>query len=108
MPEVCDLYGGRPVRRSVRRLPLAGDDALAKARGERARVELVGVVEVAVEAAEGVGVAVGMVAGVEVVVAAAEAEAAEVAAVGAEAAVVAEVEAAVAEEVELVEVVPPQ
>ncbi|CAI5979095.1 unnamed protein product [Closterium sp. NIES-64] len=91
--------------RSVRRLPLAGDAALARARGARARVELAGVVEVAVEAAEGVGVAVGVVAGVEVSVAAAEAEAAEAVAVGAEAAVVAEVEAAVVEEVELVGVV---
>ncbi|CAI5936824.1 unnamed protein product [Closterium sp. NIES-64] len=88
--------------RSVRRLPLAGDAALARARGARARVELAGVVEVAVEAAEGVGVAVGVVAGVKVSVAAMEAEAAEAVAVGAEAAVVAEVEEAVAEEVELV------
>ncbi|CAI5957663.1 unnamed protein product [Closterium sp. NIES-64] len=75
--------------RSVQRLPLAGDAALAKARGARARVELAGAVEVAVEAAEGVGVAVGVVAGVEVSVAAVEAEAAEAAAVLAEAAVVA-------------------
>ncbi|CAI5991995.1 unnamed protein product [Closterium sp. NIES-65] len=90
---------------SVRRLPLAGDAALARARGARARVDLAGVVEVAVEAAEGVGVAVGVVAGVEVSVAAAEAEAAEAVAVGAEAVVVAEVEAAVVEEVELVGVV---
>ncbi|CAI5950144.1 unnamed protein product [Closterium sp. NIES-64] len=92
--------------RSVRRLPLAGDAALARARGARARVELAGVVEVAVEAVEGVGVAVGVVAGVVVVVAAAEAEAAAAVVVGAEAEVVAEVEAAVAEEVELVGVVP--
>ncbi|CAI5947271.1 unnamed protein product [Closterium sp. NIES-65] len=92
--------------RSVRRLPLAGDSALARARGPRARVELAGVVEVAVEAAEGVGMAVGVVAGVVVVVAAAEAEAAAAVAVGAEAAVVAEVETAVAEEVEVVGVVP--
>ncbi|CAI5960597.1 unnamed protein product [Closterium sp. NIES-65] len=94
--------------RSVRRLPLAGDAALARARGARARVELAGVVEVTVEAVEGVGMAVGVVAGVEVVVEAAEAEAAEAVAVGAEAAVVAEVEAAVAEEVELVGVVCPR
>ncbi|CAI5936697.1 unnamed protein product [Closterium sp. NIES-65] len=88
--------------RSVRRLPLVGDAALARARGARARVELAGAVEVAVEAAEGVGVAVGVVAGVEVSVAAVEAEAAEAAAVLAEAAVVAEVEEAVVEEVEVV------
>ncbi|CAI5981831.1 unnamed protein product [Closterium sp. NIES-64] len=88
--------------RSVRRLPLAGDAALAMARGARARVELAGAVEVAVEAAEGVGVAVGVVAGVEVSVAAVEAEAAEAAAVLAEAAVVAEVEKAVVEEVAVV------
>ncbi|CAI5939594.1 unnamed protein product [Closterium sp. NIES-64] len=88
--------------RSVRRLPLAGDAALARAKGARARVELAGVAEVAVEAAEGVGVAVGVVAGVEVSVAAVEAEAAEAVAVGAEAAVVAEVEEAVVEKVELV------
>ncbi|CAI5956346.1 unnamed protein product [Closterium sp. NIES-64] len=88
--------------RSVRRLPLAGDTALARARGARARVELAGAVEVAVEAAEGVGVAVGVVAGVEVSVAAVEAEAAESAAVLAEAAVVAEVEEAVVEEVAVV------
>ncbi|CAI5960972.1 unnamed protein product [Closterium sp. NIES-64] len=91
-----------PADRSVRRLPLAGDAALARARGARARVELAGAVEVAVEAAEGVGVAVGVVAGVEVSVAAVEAEAAEAAAVLAEAAVVAEVEEAVVEEVEVV------
>ncbi|CAI5939550.1 unnamed protein product [Closterium sp. NIES-64] len=84
--------------RSVRRPPLAGDAALARARGARVRVELAGAVEVAVEAAEGVGVAVGVVAGVEVSVAAVEAEAAEAAAVLAEAAVVAEVEEAVDEE----------
>ncbi|CAI5990512.1 unnamed protein product [Closterium sp. NIES-65] len=85
--------------RSVRRLPLARDAALARARGARARVELAGAVEVAVEASEGVGVAVGVVAGVEVSVPAVEAEAAESAAVLAEAAVVAEVEEAVVEEV---------
>ncbi|CAI5971071.1 unnamed protein product [Closterium sp. NIES-64] len=88
--------------RSVRRLPLTGDAALARARGVRARVELAGAVEVAVEAAEGVGVAVGVVAGVEVSVAAVEAVAAEAAAVLAEAAVVAEVEEAVVEEVAVV------
>ncbi|CAI7784956.1 unnamed protein product [Closterium sp. NIES-53] len=83
--------------RSVRRLPLAGDAALVRARGAGALEELAG----AVEAAEGVGVAVGVVAGVEVSVAAVEAEAAAVA-VGAEVAGVAAVEEAVAEEVELV------
>ncbi|CAI5953907.1 unnamed protein product [Closterium sp. NIES-65] len=83
-------------------LPLAGEAALARARGTRARVELAGVVEVAVEAAEGVGVAVGVVAGVEVSVAVVQVEAAEAVAVGAEAAVVAEVEEAVLEEMELV------
>ncbi|CAI5948237.1 unnamed protein product [Closterium sp. NIES-65] len=88
--------------RSVRRLPLAGDAALARARGAGALEELAGAVEAAVEAAEGVGVAVGVVAGVEVSVAAVEAEAAAVA-VGAEmVAEVAAVEEAVAEEVELV------
>ncbi|CAI5989488.1 unnamed protein product [Closterium sp. NIES-64] len=88
--------------RSVWRLPLAGDVALARAREAREQVELAGAVEVAVEAAEGVGVAVGVVAGVEVLVAAVEAEAAEAVAVGAVvAAVEAAVEAAVVEEVEL-------
>ncbi|CAI5949176.1 unnamed protein product, partial [Closterium sp. NIES-65] len=92
--------------RSVRRLPLAGDAALARARGARERVGPVGAVEVEVEAAEGVGVAVEVVAGVEVLVAAVEAgvaaavavvaEVAEVAAVEAEAGAV-EVEAGVAE-----------
>ncbi|CAI6009324.1 unnamed protein product [Closterium sp. NIES-65] len=70
--------------RSVRRLPLAGDAALARARRARARVELAGAVEVEVEAAERVGVAVEVVAGVEVSVAAVEVEAAEAAAVLAE------------------------
>ncbi|CAI5983288.1 unnamed protein product [Closterium sp. NIES-65] len=87
--------------RSVWLLPLAGDTALARARGEGALEELAGAVEAAVEAAEGVGVAAGVVAGVEVSVAAVEAEAAAVA-VGAEVAGVAAVEEAVAEEVELV------
>ncbi|CAI6001019.1 unnamed protein product [Closterium sp. NIES-64] len=86
----------------MRRLPLAVDAALARARGARAREELAGVVEVEVEEAEGVGVAVGVVAGVEVSVAAVAAEAAEAVAVGTEVAVVAEVEEAVVEEVELV------
>ncbi|CAI5984907.1 unnamed protein product [Closterium sp. NIES-65] len=84
--------------RSIRRLPLAGDAALARARGAGALEELAG----AVEAAEGVGVAVGVVAGVEVSVTALEAEAAAAVAVGAEVAEVAAVEEAAAEEVELV------
>ncbi|CAI5998929.1 unnamed protein product [Closterium sp. NIES-65] len=62
--------------RSVRRLPLAGDAALARASGARALEELAGVVEAAVKAVEGVGVAVGVVAGVGALVAAVEAEAA--------------------------------
>ncbi|CAI5986051.1 unnamed protein product [Closterium sp. NIES-64] len=85
--------------RSVRRLPLVGDAALARARRAGALEELAGAVEAAVEAAEGVGVAVGVVAGVEVLVAAVEAEAAAVA-VGAEVVEVAEVEEAVVEEEE--------
>ncbi|CAI5984894.1 unnamed protein product [Closterium sp. NIES-64] len=92
--------------RSARRLPLAGDAALARARGARARVELAGAVEVAVEAAEGVGVVVGGVTGVVAVAAAAATEVVAAEAVGAEAVVVAEVEAVGAEEVELVGVVP--
>ncbi|CAI5962275.1 unnamed protein product [Closterium sp. NIES-65] len=99
--------------RSARRLPLVGDAALARARGARARVELEGAVEVAVEAAEGVGVAAGVVEGVVVVVVAAAAEAAEVAAavvvaaaVAVEAVEGAEEQALVAEGVELVGVVP--
>ncbi|CAI5982577.1 unnamed protein product [Closterium sp. NIES-65] len=88
--------------RSVRRLPLAGDVALARARGARALEGLAGAVEEAVEAAEGVGVAVGVAAGVEVSVAAVEVEAAAAVAVGAEVAEVEAVEEAVAEEVELV------
>ncbi|CAI7895550.1 unnamed protein product, partial [Closterium sp. NIES-54] len=82
--------------RSELRLPLAGDVALAGARGARALVGLAGAVEVVVEAVEGVGVVVGVVAGVEVSVAAVEAEEAVAVAEGAEAAEVAEaVEAAV-------------
>ncbi|CAI6002954.1 unnamed protein product [Closterium sp. NIES-65] len=93
--------------RSVRRLPLARDAALARARGAGALEELAGAVEAAVEAAEGVGVAVGVVAGVGASVAVVEAEAAAVVAVGAEVAEVAPVEVAAveeaaAEEVELV------
>ncbi|CAI5975053.1 unnamed protein product [Closterium sp. NIES-65] len=76
--------------RSVRRLPLAGDAALARARGAGALEELAWAVEEAVEAVEGVGVAVGVVAGVEVSVAAVEAEAAAAVAVGAEVAEVSE------------------
>ncbi|CAI5967083.1 unnamed protein product [Closterium sp. NIES-64] len=53
--------------------PLAGDAALARARGARERVGPVGAVAVEVEAAEGVGVAVEVVAGVGVLVAAVEA-----------------------------------
>ncbi|CAI7819318.1 unnamed protein product [Closterium sp. NIES-54] len=90
-------FVARNCSRSVRRLPLAGEAALARARGAGALEELAG----AVGAAEGVGVAVGVVAGVEVSVAAVEAEAAAVA-VGAEVVGVAAVEEAVAEEVELV------
>ncbi|CAI5970206.1 unnamed protein product, partial [Closterium sp. NIES-64] len=88
--------------RSVRRLPLAQDAALARARGAGALEELAEAVEEAVEAVEGVGVAVGVVAGVEVSVAAVEAEAAAAVAVGAEVAEMAAVEKAVAVEVELV------
>ncbi|CAI5987179.1 unnamed protein product [Closterium sp. NIES-65] len=93
--------------RSVRRLPLAGDAALARTRGAGAVEELARAVEVAVEVAEGVGVAVGVVAGVGASVAAVEAEVAAAVAVGAEVAEVAAVEVAAveeaaAEEVELV------
>ncbi|CAI7753378.1 unnamed protein product, partial [Closterium sp. NIES-53] len=49
--------------RSVWRLPLAGDAALAGARGAREQVGPGGAVAVVVEAAEGVGVAVEVVAG---------------------------------------------
>ncbi|CAI5934691.1 unnamed protein product, partial [Closterium sp. NIES-64] len=90
--------------RSVRSLPLAGDAALARARGARERVGLAGAVAVEVEAAEGVGVAVEEVAGVGVLVVAVEAEAASAAAVLAGVAAVAEVEE-VEVEVEVVEVV---
>ncbi|CAI5953983.1 unnamed protein product [Closterium sp. NIES-64] len=78
--------------RSVRRLPLAGDAALARARGARERVGPVGAVAVEVEAAEGVGVAVEVVAGVGVLVAAVEAGVAAAVAVVAEVAEVAAVE----------------
>ncbi|CAI5967527.1 unnamed protein product [Closterium sp. NIES-64] len=80
--------------RSVRRLPLAGDAALARARGAGALEGRAGAVEVEVEAAGGVGVAVGVVVGVEVSVAAVEAEGAAAVAVGAEVAEVAAVEEA--------------
>ncbi|CAI5970988.1 unnamed protein product [Closterium sp. NIES-64] len=91
--------------RSALRLPLAGDAAPARARGARALEELVGAVEVAVEAAEGVGVAVGGVVGVGASVAAVEAEALAAVAVGAEEveeAAVAAVAEVVAAAVELV------
>ncbi|CAI5964967.1 unnamed protein product [Closterium sp. NIES-65] len=67
--------------RSVRRLPLVGDAALARARGARAPEERAGAVEVEVAAVGGVGVAVGVEVGVEGSVAAVEAEVAAVAAV---------------------------
>ncbi|CAI5948031.1 unnamed protein product, partial [Closterium sp. NIES-65] len=94
--------------RSVRRLPLPGDAALARARGARALEERAGAVEVEVEAAGGVGVAVGVEVGVEVSVAAVEAEAAVAVAVGAGVAEVVAVDeaaeaAVVAEAVEAVE-----
>ncbi|CAI5934118.1 unnamed protein product [Closterium sp. NIES-64] len=81
--------------RSVRCLPLAGDAALARARGARERVGPAGAVEVEVEveAAEGVGVAVEVVAGVGVLVAAVEAGVVAAVAVGAEVAEAAAVEA---------------
>ncbi|CAI7847873.1 unnamed protein product, partial [Closterium sp. NIES-54] len=81
--------------RTVRRLPLAGDAALARARGARERVGPVGAVGVEVEAAEGVGVAVEVVAGVGVLVAAVEAGVAAAVAVAVELAEVAAVEAEV-------------
>ncbi|CAI5977068.1 unnamed protein product [Closterium sp. NIES-65] len=77
----------------------SGRRRIARARGARALEGLAGAVEVAVEAAEGVGVAVGVLAGVGASVAAVEAEAAAAVAVGAEEEAVAEVAAA---EVELV------
>ncbi|CAI5485186.1 unnamed protein product [Closterium sp. Yama58-4] len=52
--------------RSLRRLPLAGDAAQARARGARALGELAEAVEAAVEEAEGVGLAVGVAVGVVV------------------------------------------
>ncbi|CAI6005060.1 unnamed protein product [Closterium sp. NIES-65] len=79
--------------RSVRRQPLAGDAALARARRERALEERAGAVEVEVAAVGGVGVAVVVEVGVEGSVAAVEAEAAAAVAVGAEVAEVAVVEA---------------
>ncbi|CAI7854717.1 unnamed protein product [Closterium sp. NIES-53] len=86
-----------PVDRSVRRLPPAGDVALARAKGAGAVVEAAGAVEAAVEAAEEVRVVAGVVAGVEVSAAAVEAEAV-VAAATVGVAVAAEVVAAAAEE----------
>ncbi|CAI5998213.1 unnamed protein product [Closterium sp. NIES-65] len=88
--------------RSALRLPLAGDNTLARARGARALEGLPRAVEVVVEAVEGVGVVAGVVAGVEVSVAAVEAEEAAAVAEGAEAAEVAEV-AEVAEAAEVAE-----
>ncbi|CAI5957408.1 unnamed protein product [Closterium sp. NIES-64] len=81
------------LHRSVRRLPLAGDAALARARGARALEERAGAVEVEVAAVGGVGVAVGVEVGVEGSVASVKAEVAAVVAVGAEVAEVAAVEA---------------
>ncbi|CAI5967352.1 unnamed protein product [Closterium sp. NIES-64] len=80
--------------RSVRRLPLAGDAALARAKGAGALEGRAGAVEVEVEAAGGVGVAVGVKVGEEVSVAAVEAEVAVAVAVGAEVAEVAAVQEA--------------
>ncbi|CAI7799049.1 unnamed protein product, partial [Closterium sp. NIES-54] len=94
--------------RSVRRLPLAGDAALARAKGAGALEARAGAVEVEVEAAGGVGVAVGVEVGVEVSVAAVEAEAVAAVAVGAEvaeAAVEAAEAAVVAEAAEVAEAV---
>ncbi|CAI5930821.1 unnamed protein product [Closterium sp. NIES-65] len=82
--------------RSARRLPLAGDAALARARGARELEERA--VEVEEEAVGGVGVAVGVEVGVEGSVAVVEAEAAAAVAVGAEVAEEAAVEAAAAAE----------
>ncbi|CAI5979740.1 unnamed protein product [Closterium sp. NIES-65] len=95
-------YKSAQTFRSALRLPRAGDDAPAKARGARALEGLAGVAEVAVAAVEGVGVVVGVVAGVEVSVAVVEAEAEAAVAVGAEVAEVAAEEEAAAEEAELV------
>ncbi|CAI7820931.1 unnamed protein product, partial [Closterium sp. NIES-54] len=80
--------------RSVWRLPLAGDAALARAREAEALEERAGAVVVEVEAAGGVGVVVGVEVGDEVLVAAVEAEVAAAVAVGAEVSEVAAVEAA--------------
>ncbi|CAI5967784.1 unnamed protein product [Closterium sp. NIES-65] len=82
--------------RSVRRLPLAGDATLARARGARELEERA--VEVEVEAVGVVGVAVGVEVGLGGSVAAMEAEAAAAMAVGAEVAEEAAVEAAAAAE----------
>ncbi|CAI5954084.1 unnamed protein product [Closterium sp. NIES-65] len=71
--------------RSVRRLPPAGDVALARARGAGAVVEAARAVEAAVEAAEEVRVVAGVVAGVEVSAEAVEAGAAAAVVVGVEA-----------------------
>ncbi|CAI5517471.1 unnamed protein product, partial [Closterium sp. Naga37s-1] len=79
--------------RSVRRLPLAGDAALARARGARELEERA--VEVEVEAVGGVGVAVEVEVGVGGSVAAVEAEAAAAVAVVAEVAEEAAVDEAV-------------
>ncbi|CAI5520557.1 unnamed protein product, partial [Closterium sp. Naga37s-1] len=79
--------------RSVRRLPLAGDAALARARGARELEERA--VEVEVEAVGGVGVAVEVEVGVGGSVAAVEAEVAAAVAVVAEVAEEAAVEEAV-------------
>ncbi|CAI7758889.1 unnamed protein product, partial [Closterium sp. NIES-54] len=95
--------------RSVRRLPLAGDAALARAKGAVALEARAGAVEVEVEAAGGVGVAVGVEVGVEVSVVAVEAEAVAAVAVGAEVAEAAveeaEEAAVVAEAAEVAEAV---
>ncbi|CAI5959789.1 unnamed protein product [Closterium sp. NIES-65] len=85
-------YKSAQTFRSVRRLPLAGDAALARARGARELEERA--VEVEVEAVGVVGVAVGVEVGVGGSVAAVEAEAAAAVAVGAEVAEEAAVEAA--------------
>ncbi|CAI7773375.1 unnamed protein product [Closterium sp. NIES-53] len=94
--------------RSVRRLPLVGDAALARARGAEALEARARAVVVEVEAAGGVGVVVGVEVEEEVLVAAVEVEAVAAVAVGAEVSEVAAVEAAaetvvVAEAAEAVE-----